>query len=256
METDEVGAGQQLGQLHHPGPVRLGHIGRDVGIGGQHGHLEGQRPVAHRPADAAEADQAECRPGQLHADVLLAVPAAPSQRVVGLGDPAGRGQHQGKGVLGRGQRVGLGRVDHRNPLLGRSRQVDVVDTDPGTADHPEARPGRDHLGVDPSAAAHYQRGRVPHRLQQIRPALALREDDIGAGLVVQAVGTGLPQRLGHQDSASLTHSSSPQTTRRCFTLLRNPVSLGHRSSHRRREPRPVVLCGRGTTPAVSRRCVR
>ena len=182
METHKVGRGQQLGKIDHPGTVLLGHVGRDVRFGGQHRHLEGQRPVAHGPPYAAEADQAQRGAGQLHAQVLLAIPVAGRQRVVSFGDTASGRQHQREGVLGRGQSVGLGSVDHRNAPLGRGRQIDVVDAHASAADHPQARPGRDQLGVHPAAAAHDQRGRVPHRLQQLRPALALREHGIHTGI--------------------------------------------------------------------------
>ena len=150
VKTHEVGCGQQFVQFHHLGAMLVGHLGRDVRIGGQHRHFEGQRPVAHSPPYAAEADQAERGAGQLHAEVLLAVPASGCQRVMGLGDTAGGRQHQSEGVLGCGQSVGLRGVDHCDAPLGRGGEVDVVDAHAGAPDHPQARPGRDQLGVHPS----------------------------------------------------------------------------------------------------------
>ena len=51
------------------------------------------------------------------------------------------------GMLGRGDRIAEGRVHHDDALLGRRRNVDIVDADAGAADHLEIlRRGDDLLG--------------------------------------------------------------------------------------------------------------
>ena len=109
-----------------------------------------ERPRARRRdllADAAEPDQAERLVRELDAAEARALPAALLQRGVRLRDRADEREQQPDRVLGRRDDRGLRRVDDDDAALRRGGEVDVVDADPGAADHLEPRGPVDQLAA-------------------------------------------------------------------------------------------------------------
>ena len=103
----------------------------------EHAHLEGLGPLGDRLADAAQADDAERLAGQLRAHVLVAVPLALDQALIGRGDVAREGQHQRERVLGGAERVAGRRVHHHDAQPRGGVFVDVVGADAGPHDRLE-----------------------------------------------------------------------------------------------------------------------
>ena len=104
-------------------------------------------------ADAAQADDAQRLVGQLRAHVLVAVPLAFDQALIGRRDVARQGQHHGDRVLGRAQRVAGRRVHHHDAQPGGGLRVDVVGADAGADDGLEPMIALQHVGRDLHAAA-------------------------------------------------------------------------------------------------------
>src|SRR5204863_2371399 len=75
-------------------------------------------------------------------------PLPADQRGVGLRHVAGEREQQRERVLGGGDDVRLGGVGDDDPALGRGRDVDVVDADPGATDRLHVVRGVDELGGD------------------------------------------------------------------------------------------------------------
>ena len=50
------------------------------------------------------------------------------------GSCAGKREHHGDRMLGRGDRISVGRIHDHDAPLGSGGQVDVIDADPGAAD--------------------------------------------------------------------------------------------------------------------------
>ena len=67
---------------------------------------------------------------------------------MGRHEVAGGGHEEGEGVLGGGDRVGVGGVHDDHPAAGGLVDVDVVDADPGPADDLEPVTGLEHGGGD------------------------------------------------------------------------------------------------------------
>jgi len=112
-----------------------------------HLHLEAQRTIGNDRTDVARADQAQSLGGEFDAHEAVLLPLARLGRGIGLRQLAGEREHQRDGVLGGGDRVAERGV-HDDDTLGRSsRNIDIVDADPGTADDLEVgRRVEDRLG--------------------------------------------------------------------------------------------------------------
>ena len=102
-------------------------------------HLQPERAPRDLLADPAEAEHAERLVGELDPAPLRALPAALDERRVRLRDVARERDQQADRVLGRRDDVRLRRVRDDDPAPGRGVDVDVVDADPGAADHLQAR---------------------------------------------------------------------------------------------------------------------
>ena len=63
-------------------------------------------------------------------------------------------------MLRRRDRVGLRGVDHQDAAIGCCVHIDVVDADPGAADHLELGSGGDHVGVHLGRRPHHEGGGV------------------------------------------------------------------------------------------------
>ena len=103
---------------------------------------------------------------QLRAHVVLAVPPAGLQTLVGRRDVAGQTEHQRKRVFRRAQRVAGRRVhDHDAVTCGRSL-VDVVGADAGPHDRAQATIALQRLRGDLHAAAADRAVRLGQRLAE------------------------------------------------------------------------------------------
>ena len=138
VQRDEVGAAQQLIQLDlfHAEVERA--FGGEVGIVGDHLHLQPDGAVGDDRADIAAADDAQRLAENFHAQKFVLLPLAGAGRGVGFGDLPRQRQHQRDGVLGGGDRIAERRVHHDDAARGGGGNVDIVDADAGAADHFEA----------------------------------------------------------------------------------------------------------------------
>ena len=111
-------------------------------------HPETERPPGDLLADPAEADDAKRLAVQLHPTPARALPPALLERGVRLRDVPRERDHQPDRLLGCRDHGRLGRVGDDDSSAGRCFDVDVVDTDPGAADHLEPLGAADELGCE------------------------------------------------------------------------------------------------------------
>ncbi len=138
----------------------------DEGVISQQLHPETLGAAGHFRANPAQTDHAQIFIADFDAHKGAAPPFAPLQRLVGLGNVAGQGQHQGQRVLGGGHGVADGRVDHGDTGAGSRVQVDVIHADAGPADYLEPAPRLNNLSGDLGFAANHQGIVFPDSLQQ------------------------------------------------------------------------------------------
>jgi hypothetical protein len=125
---------------------------------------------------------------------------------VRLGDVARQREHQRDGVLGGRDDVGLRRVGDDDAALGGRLDVDVVDADPGPADHAQVVGAADQLG-----------GQLRRRADQdpVVAADALREllvapvdADVDREALAQHVDAGVGDLLLDEDLVLLLEHES------------------------------------------------
>ena len=131
----------------------LGTIARQERVEAEDFHLERASTLGDGNADTAEADDAERLAGDLRAHVLVAVPLAFEQALVGRGDVAREREHQRDRVLGGAERVAGRRVHHDDAPARGSGFVDVVGANAGTHDRLEPAIAFERFGRDLHAAA-------------------------------------------------------------------------------------------------------
>ena len=120
-------------------------LARDDGVVGEDAHAEADGASRDELPDAAEAEHAEHLVRELDAAPLRALPAAVLQRRVRLRDVARERDEQADGVLGRRDDVRVRCIRDDDPLTGGGVDVDVVDPDPGAADHLQPRRPSDQI---------------------------------------------------------------------------------------------------------------
>ena len=135
VKGDEIGPLEQLVEFDLGDAELRRALFRQERVVGDDLHFQTPGAVADDPADVAGADDAEGLAGEFDAHEAGFLPLAGVRALVGLGDLAGDGEHHGDGVLGGRDGVAEGRVHHDHAALGRLGDVDVVDPDPGPADH-------------------------------------------------------------------------------------------------------------------------
>ncbi len=153
VDRDEVGLGQQLVQRDEPDPNLRRPSRRHVRVVGQQLHAKRRQPLRHQHPDPTQPDHADGLAGHLDAGELRSLPLPALERGVGRSDIAGAGKQQSNRVLGGGDDVRRRRVDHHDAAGGRSRYVDVVQTDAGPSHDLEPVGRRQRLGVDLGGAA-------------------------------------------------------------------------------------------------------
>ena len=146
MQREEIGRGEDvvlgLGMLDAELAEAL--VG-DERVVGDDAHAEADGPPRDLLPDPAEAEHAERLSLELHPAPFRALPAALLERGVRLRDVAREGDQEPDGLLGRRDDGRLGRVRNDDPVPRRGFDVDVVDADPGPADHLEARRQLDQI---------------------------------------------------------------------------------------------------------------
>ena len=128
IDRDEIRLPHQLVELDLLDAVLRHHLGRHIGVVGEHPHRE--QPAAQLRealADIAEADDADGLVAQVVADEDIAVEilVAP-HRAVGLDDALGEAEHHGERVLGDRLLVAAGLVEHQHARVGAGLQVHGV----------------------------------------------------------------------------------------------------------------------------------
>ena len=145
VQRHEIGPLEQRVEfdLFHP---KLGcPVFGQEGIVGDDLHLETQGPVDHDRTDIARADNAKGLGRQFDTHEAGLFPLSRMGRGIGFGDLPGHGHHHRDRVLGRRDRVPERGVHDDNATFRRGGDVDIVDADPGAADHLEVRGCGKHL---------------------------------------------------------------------------------------------------------------
>ncbi len=155
MQSDEIGAGEQLVERDPLDPELDRPFGRQERVIGDDLHFQAQGTPGDDRANIAAADDAERLAEQLDPHKARLFPFPRLGRTVGRRDLAGQREHHRDRVLGGGNRIAIRRVHDDDAALGRGRDIDVVDADSGPADYLEGIGGADQLGGD--------LGRRPHR---------------------------------------------------------------------------------------------
>ena len=135
VQRDEIGLGQQRIQLGLFDAHFDRAFGRQERIEGDDLHLEPQRPARHDRADIARADQAQNFAGHFDAHEIVLGPFARLSLRIRLWNLASQREHQRDGVFGGGDRVAERGVHHHHALRRSGRDIDVIDPDPGPANH-------------------------------------------------------------------------------------------------------------------------
>ena len=159
----------------------------DERVVGDDAHPEAERAACDLLADAPEADHAERLSGELDAAPARALPAALLERGVRLRDVARERDDQADRLLRRRDDRRLGRVRDDDPSPGRRVDVDVVDPDPGPADHLEPARALDHLAGQPVAE------RITIAVVAVDDLLERR---VGVDVDVEAAAQELDPRVG------------------------------------------------------------
>ncbi|CAN4041717.1 thiaminase II, partial [Dysosmobacter welbionis] len=149
VDDDEIGLCIQLLRRRHGDPqsldIRLLHIG----IRGQNVHLKAGELLHHQPGDLAHADDAHR--GALQLDGLVGVAlfelAGPGQ-LIHLHRPLGQCQQQHHDMLRHGVQVGVGGVDHQDPLFRGVIHRDIVHAHAVLGDYLQRRDGVHDLRRD------------------------------------------------------------------------------------------------------------
>ena len=224
VDGEQVGPAVELVDgVHAFDPELTEPLGGDELVEGQDLHVEGLRPLGDELADPAETDHAQGLAVELGALVLGAVPPSGDERAVRLRHVAEQRQGERQSVLGRGDGVRLRGVGDDDPALGGARDVDVVDTGAGPADHLHVVGAADQL-----------RGQLGRRPDQDRVELADPlgqlgvihvEPELDVKLFPQEVHTGVGDLLLDENSGPVAQIQPPSWPDR-VNRLRSRLSRG------------------------------
>ena len=183
MQGDEIGPREEIVEFDLLDREIGGAFGGQVRIVGDHTHLQPLRSVGNDRADVAGADKTERLAVHLHPHEAGFFPFAGVGRFVGFWNLARRRQQHRDRVFGRRDRIAERRVHDDDAACRGSRNIDVVDANPGPADDLEApRRSQDisrHLG----GGAHDEAvvfGDAGDELVGAEPGLLVRLDATGA----------------------------------------------------------------------------
>ena len=138
MQRHDVGASEQILESHDPLASRTANdVGRKRWVIDQDVHTQSLRHMRYATTHPPEPDQAEhpavhLLPTKLGEVIALTALANRQIRTLHMLD---HGQHQSDGVLGRRDSRRIRRIADGHAACGHFRHGDVVDADPGAADH-------------------------------------------------------------------------------------------------------------------------
>jgi len=191
VQRDKIGAAQQRVEID----LFHAHFDRAVfgqeGIIGDHLHAQPQRARCDDRPDIACADQAQRLAGQFHAHEPAFGPFARLRLRVGFGQLPREREHQRNRVFGGGDRIAERGVHHHHALAAGVGNIDVVDANPGAADHFQIgrriKDRRRHLGRRTDRKAII----VADARDQLFGRFAGDHIDIAAALFKNARGVGV-----------------------------------------------------------------
>ena len=134
VEGDVVGLAKKSFQVYQFHAQLFAALQGDVGVVADGLHVEGLQTFCHIGAHAADADDAHGFIQELDAGEALSVPTAFHDGLVGLGDVAGHGEHEGDGVLAGGDGIRFRCIHYGDALFRGFSDVDAVDPHAGAAD--------------------------------------------------------------------------------------------------------------------------
>src|ERR1700730_10275526 len=135
VQRDEIRAGEKSFEADFLDSEIEGAFGREEWIVGDDPHVQANRARGDDRPDSAAAYDAEHLAGDLDTHKAVLFPFAGLGRQIGLGNLAGKREHQCDRMFGGGDRIAKRRIHHDNALRGGGRNVDVVDADSRAADH-------------------------------------------------------------------------------------------------------------------------
>ena len=197
--------------------------------------------------DAAEAEDAERLLVHLDPAELAALPLAALQRRVRLRDVAHLGEQHRDRVLGRRDDVRLGRVGDDDAALGGGRHVDVVDADPGAADHLQAVGALDHVRGQLGGRADHDRVVVADRRRQLLLA-PCRCSTSTSKCSPQQLDAGIGDLLLDEDPVAVLVRPS---VRSADGLRRAARRRARRPAARAATPAPKVTSAPSSSSAIS-----
>ena len=154
VHGDEVGSGEQILHGRQLDAKGTGCFLCDKGIIAQHFHAEGDTALHDLTPDFPQPDDTDRLTSQFDARVGAALPLPCLERGRGLRNVAGQRHQHAKGELSRGYRVAARCVGDDDASARRRFDVDVVDTGPRSAYHPQPTSRTDQLFSDHGTAAH------------------------------------------------------------------------------------------------------
>ena len=135
VKGDVIAGGEQgVDVLDHLDLAIEGGFGEIEFVVGDDFHFEGQGAFGDGLSDAAKADDAECFSGELRAHETFAVPFSGAEGGIGERNLAREGHHEGEGVFGGGDGVGVGGVHDQDAGFGGGFDIDIVHADTGAGD--------------------------------------------------------------------------------------------------------------------------
>jgi len=138
VDRDEVGALEELVELHQLDSELGSAVAAHHWVHSDDLHLETLCAVRHDPADVAEADDAKRLIGDLPALELCLLPIASTHRRHRLRDVPRQRSKKGQRVLSGRDRVPCRGVHHHDAAATRSGNVHVVDADARASDDPQS----------------------------------------------------------------------------------------------------------------------
>ena len=272
VQGHDVGGLQELFERDERDAHLVRFLDRKVWIVTQEPRLERAGAGGHAGPDLPEADDSERLARELGAQELRLLPLSGGDRSGRFRHPAQQREEKSEGVLDRGDDVPRRGVDDEDAAGRRRRDVDVVDSDPGAADHRQMRRGGEELRVHFRAAPDEKRVGGAELRQQLRAVGAGELDDLVTRLA-EDLEARRRQLLGDDDpahSAIVGRAGRRSRALRRFprAASRNPGTSAFAASRKRRiaraarsdarrgeRSRPSSPGGRRSR-TLSRRCAR
>ena len=178
VNGDEVGLPEDLLKIDQFETAREMRIRIDVRIVSNDVHAHGLALARDFTADAAEANDAQGLSCQLHTLELRFFPLPVLQRLIRLRNVAREGEQHRDRVFCSGCRRSARRVHDKDATFGGGIEIDIVHTDAGAADDPEAFCFLDEFPIHSCAAANDDALRIGDDVQQFLADYLLVNDGV------------------------------------------------------------------------------